>query len=329
MSTLLLTHSDVVRHLDALTLLSDMREAFRTDALARTVAPQRASAPLHAEGSAQVLFPGALPGVPTCSVRVETLFPGQSPPGQGVVQLHDVASGALLAVMDSGHLTALRIGVVGALAADVLARPDARRVALLGAGKPGVLALKSLRLVRTLEHVRVFDETPGQPELFAARMYQELKLPVRVADSVAEAVADADIIVTSTRMGATGDTPGARQPLLHPGMVRPGTHITALGSDAPGRGELSAELLQQAKLICDSRSLAATSGAVGGAGLTESVIHAELGEILAGLKPGRASPEELTVFTPVGMAFQDLAVAWHVYLGAKEDESVRRLDFLA
>lgn len=320
MSTLLLNRSDVARNIEALTLLSDMREAFRTDALARTVAPQRARAPLHAEGSALVLFPGSLPGIPAYSVKVHARFPGQTPAIQGVVQLNDLATGALLAVMDSGHLTALRTAVVGALAADVLARADANRVAIVGAGTQGVLSLKTLRLVRSLQHVRVYDAEPGQAEAFAARMYHELHLPVRVADSVAEAVEDADLIVTST---------SARQAILHAGMVPQGAHVTTLGADEPGRGELSAELLQRGRFVCDHRGLAVSSGAVGGAGLTEAVIHAELGEIIAGLKPGRTSAEEITVFGAVGLPFQDLAAAWHVYLGAKEDESVRRMDFLA
>ncbi|MFP2904742.1 ornithine cyclodeaminase family protein, partial [Pyxidicoccus sp. 3LFB2] len=130
MRTLLLNRSDVSRNLQALTLLEDMREAFRTDALARTVAPQRTRVPLHAEGTALVLFPGSLPGIPAYTVKVHAKFPGQTPAIQGVVQLHDLATGGLLAIMDSGHLTAVRTGVAGALAADVLARPDASRVAL-------------------------------------------------------------------------------------------------------------------------------------------------------------------------------------------------------
>ncbi|HSP77698.1 MAG TPA: ornithine cyclodeaminase family protein, partial [Myxococcaceae bacterium] len=172
MSTLLLTRTDVIRHIDALLLLSEMREAFRRDAEARSVVPQRARAPLHAEGTAQVLFPGSLPGLPAWSVKVHAKFPGHSPAIQGVVQLQDWETGALLAVMDSGHLTALRTGMVGALAADVLARPEASRVALIGAGAQASLQLKSLRLVRSLTHVRVYDTQLTRAVEFGARMYQ-------------------------------------------------------------------------------------------------------------------------------------------------------------
>lgn len=318
MRTLLLNRSAVSRNLQALTLLEDMREAFRTDALARTVAPQRSRVPLHSEGTALVLFPGSLPGIPAYTVKVHAKFPGQTPAIQGVVQLHDLATGSLLAMMDSGHLTAVRTGVTGALAADVLARPEASRVALIGAGRQAVLQLKSLRLVRSLSHARVYDTEPARALAFATRMYKELSLPVRMADSVEEAVEDADIVVTAT---------WSRQPFLHAGMVRPGTHITTLGADEPGKAELSAELLKQSLFIVDHRGLAVSSGAAGGAGLGEDAIHAELGEVLAGMKPGRTSPEQVTVFGSVGLPFQDLAAAWHVYQAAQGDEALQGLDF--
>ncbi|NTX11021.1 ornithine cyclodeaminase family protein [Myxococcus sp. CA051A] len=320
MRTLLLTRSDVSRNLQALTLLEDLRESFRTDALARTVAPQRVRASLHAEGTVMALLPGCLPGIPAYTVKVHAKFPSSTPAIQGVLHLNDLATGELLAVMDSGHLTAVRTGVMGALAADVLARPDASRVAIIGAGAQAVMQLKSLRLVRSLSHVRVYDTDPTRAFAFATRMYKELNLPVRPEDSVADAVADADIVIAAT---------WSRQPFLHPGMVRPGTHVTTLGADEPGKAEVSAELLRQARFICDHRGLSVTSGAVGNVGLGEDAIHAELGEVIAGLKPGRTSPQEVTVFGAVGLPFQDLAAAWHVYQAARGDDAIQGLDFSA
>ncbi|MFB1484275.1 ornithine cyclodeaminase family protein [Corallococcus sp. RDP092CA] len=320
MRTLLLNRSAVARNLQALLLLDDLREAFRTDALARTVAPQRVRAPLHSFGTAMVLFPGCVPGIPAYTVKAHAQFPGQQPAIQGVVQLYDLVTGGLLAVMDAGHLTAVRTAVAGALAADVLARPDATRVAVIGAGRQGVLQLKQLRLVRTLSQVRVYDTNLAHANAYASRMYQELNLPVRVETSVADAVADADIVVTAT---------WSREPFLRAGMVRPGTHITALGADEPGKAELSRDLLERALLVCDHRGLGVSTGAAGAVGLTESAIHAELGEVLAGLKPGRASQDQVTVFAGVGLPFQDLAAAWHVYQAATGDADVPTLDFNA
>jgi ornithine cyclodeaminase len=320
MSTLLLTRADVIRHMEALTLLSEMREAFRADAEARSVEPQRAWAPLHAEGTALVVFPGILPGIPAYTVKVHAKFPGRSPAIQGVVQLHDLETGALLAVLDSGHLTAMRTGVVGALASDVLARQDASRVALIGAGPQASMQLKSLRLVRSLDHVRIYDPDLTKSVEFAARMYHALNLPVRPAESVEEAVEDADIVVTAT---------AAREPFLFPGMLRGGTHVTALGADEPGLAEVSAGLLRQSTFFCDNRALALAMGAPAGVGLGEEVIHAELGEVLAGTKPGRTDAGQVTIFGAVGLPFQDLVAAWHVYQGARTDDSVQRVDFRA
>jgi ornithine cyclodeaminase/alanine dehydrogenase-like protein (mu-crystallin family) len=313
MSTLLLDRTAVIRHTEALTLLSEMREAFRRDAEGRTTVPQRARAPLHAEGAALVLFPGTVPGLPAYTVKVHAKFPGHSPAIQGVVQLHDWETGALLAVLDSGHLTALRTGMVGALAADVLARPDASRVALIGAGAQASLQLKSLRLVRTLTHVRVYDTQLTRAVAFGQRMYEALKLPVRPALTVEEAVEDADVVIAAT---------WSREPFLHPGMLRPGTHVTTLGADEPGKAECTAELLRAGRFFCDNRALAVAMGAPAGVGLGEEVIHAELGEVLT-------SAEQLTVFGAVGLPFQDLVAAWHVYQGALGDESVPRVDFQA
>jgi ornithine cyclodeaminase/alanine dehydrogenase-like protein (mu-crystallin family) len=318
MSTLLLTRADVIRNLQALTLLEDMREAFRADALARTVAPQRTRVPLHAEGTAVVLFPGSLPGVPAWSAKVSARFPASATPTQGVLQLLDVSTGAVLAVMDAAHLTAVRSGVVGALGADVLARRDASRVAFIGASSRAVLQLKSLRMVRTLAQAFVYDVDFERAAAFATRMYKELSLPVRPTASVAEALEEADIVVTANSGG---------QPALPLEHVRPGMHVTALGADELDRVEVPAELIERALFVCDHRGLALSGGIAGSAGLTEASIHAELGELIAGMRPGRTSPEQITVFGMVGLPFQDLAAAWHVYQAAQGDDEVRRVDF--
>ncbi|HYI00059.1 ornithine cyclodeaminase family protein [Hyalangium sp.] len=320
MSTLLLSRSEVSRNLQAVTLLEDMREAFRVDALARTVAPQRTRVPLHAQGTTMVLFPGSLPGIPAYSIKASARFPSSVPPLQSVLQLHDLATGALLAVMDSTQLTAVRTGVVGAVGTEVLARPDASRVALLGAGDRAVLQLKLLRLVRTLSRAFIYDADFERAAALAARMYQEMSLPVRAVDSVAEAVETADIVVAS---GAGG------QAALSPELVRPGMHITALAVDEQDKVELSPELIARATFVCDHRGLALSGGVGGSAGLTESSIHAELGEIIAGMRTGRTSPEQVTLFCTVGLPFQDLAAAWHVYQAAQGDEDMRRVDFSA
>jgi len=312
MSTLLLTRTDVQRSMEALTLLEEMREAFRADAARRDAEPQSVQAAPHAAGLVRVSFPGTLPGIPAYTVKLQTVSSGGPPASRGVVHLHALDTGALLAVLDAGHLLALGTGVVGALASDVLARPDASRVALIGAGPQASMQLKSLRLVRSLQHVRVYDEDAARAVEFAARMYKALNLPVRPALSVEEAVEDADLVITAT---------SAREPLLFPGMLRGGTHVTAVGADGPGRAELSAGLLRQSSFFCDHPAWSSLLG--------ETPVPTALGEVLAGTKPGRRDAAEVTVFGAVGPPWQDLIAAWHVYQGARGDDAARRVDFEA
>ena len=308
MSTLLLPRTAVARRMDALALLTEMREAFLTDARHRPPDPAALTPPGL----------GRLEGLPACSMRVRGPRSGAGTVASDVVHLYDPASGALLAVLDAAHLSTLRLGVVGALAADALARQDASRVALLGAGPLASLQLKNLRLVRSLQHVRVYDPDMARAVAFGARMYDVLRLPVRPAGSVEEAVEDADIVVVMQ---------SAHEPWLHPGMLRPGTHVTTLGLEAGAGAGLAAPLLRQSTFFSDDRQVAATHGALAAVGLGAEAVHAELGEVLAGARPGRTEPGQITLFGSVGVPFQELVAAWHAYQGARLDDDVRRVDF--
>jgi ornithine cyclodeaminase/alanine dehydrogenase-like protein (mu-crystallin family) len=109
--------------------------------------------------------------------------------------------------------------------------------------------------------------------------------------------------------------------------IDPGTHITTLGADQPGKAEVSAELLRSSLFVCDDRDLTVTMGAACGAGVGAEVIDAELGEVIAGVRSGRTGPRQITIFGSVGLAFQDLVVAWLAYQGALERDIGHRIDF--
>lgn len=319
METLLLTRSEVQTLLNPTELLGALREAFRAYSLERSIQAQRAFSPLPAQGTtAMLLFPGLIPGVPAYTVKVHAKFPGQSPAITGVIHLHDLNTGRLLAVMDSTYITAVRTGMAGALAADVLARTEAARVAVIGAGVQGELQLRYLPLVRPISSATVYDTVPGKASALAERLSRELNIPVQAAGSVEEAVAGADIITAAT---------WAQQPFLVPGMVKPGAHMTTLGPDQPGKCEVHADLVRTSLFACDDRDLAVRMGAIGGAGLDAEAIHAELGEIIGGARPGRTQPHEITIYGGVGLAFQDLAAAWQVYQAALRQPDLRSIDF--
>lgn len=324
MPTLVLTRSQIQPLIDRAALLPAMRSAFAAHAAGRLTAARRFPValppPAPAEAGAMLLAPGVLDGIPAYAVKVHAKFPGAEPAVRGVVLLHDLLDGRLLAVLESTLITAVRTGLAGAIAADALARPDAATVAVVGAGVQGAVQLETLALVRALRQVTVFDTHPGRAGTFARREGARLGVAVRPVETLADAVSGADMVVTAT---------WARAPFLFPGMVGPGAHVTTLGPDQPGKCELDAALIRDALFVCDDRALAVEMGAIGGAGLGADAIHAELGEVLAGARPGRTAPEQITVFGSVGLAFQDLVVAWHVYREARSRGIGHHLDFLS
>ena len=311
MPTIILSAADVRRLLDRATLLNALHDAFAAYSIRRTIAAQRAGSPLPGPGgrTVMVVYPGLIDGIPAFTVKVNAKIPGAERSVVGSIHLADLETGAVLAIMDSVVITAERTAIAGALAADVLARPDTPRVAVIGAGVQGEAQVAALQLVRRVERVDVVDVIPERAEAYAERMGRTLGIEVVVRDRVADAVRDADVIITAT---------WSKTPFLTRAMVRAGVHITAVGADEPAKGEIDAELIAGSLFACDDRELAARMGAIAGAGLGPDAIHAELGEIIAGVKPGRTSAQQITIFGTVGLAFQDLAAAWQVYGRSRE-----------
>jgi ornithine cyclodeaminase len=157
MATLLLTRSEVESLLDPTALVEPLRAGFIHYSSNAAGRARRVRSNLPGPGTATVLFPGTAPGVPAYTVKVHAKFPAETPAIRGVLCLHDLASGELLAVMDSTYLTAVRTGLAGALAAHVLARPDADVVAVIGAGVQGTHQLRALATLRSLSRVHVYD----------------------------------------------------------------------------------------------------------------------------------------------------------------------------
>lgn len=322
METLILTRSEVEQALSPADLLDALRGAFAAYSTQRSIDAMRVPVPLpqqRAGASGMLLAPGLVPGIPAYSVKVHAKFPGGDPAIQGLLILHDLETGAPLAILESSYLTALRTGLAGALGADVLALPDARCVAIIGAGVQGRSQLGALRMVREITSVKVFDSSPEAAQQFALDPTCA-GLSVAVAHSMDDVLQGAHIAITST---------WARQPFLFRRHLHPGLHITTLGPDQPGKCEVAAEALTAARVVVDDRKLAVEMGAVGGAGLSAAAIHAELGEVIAGLQPGRETPEQVTVFGSIGLAFQDLAAGWLAYSAARKMQRGRRINLLS
>ena len=320
MPTLILSAAEVRELLDREALLRSLRHAFAEYSTRRTVAAQRAGSRLPGPGgrTVMVVFPGLIDGIPAFTVKVNTKIPGAARSVVGSINLADLETGTVLAIMDSVVITAERTALAGAVAADVLARKDTPRVAVIGAGVQGEAQVRALQHVRRVERVDVVDTIPERAEAYAARVGPALGIEVAVRHHVAEAVRDADVIITAT---------WSKTPFISRSMVRDGVHITAVGADEPAKGEVDAGLIAGSLFVCDDRDLATSMGAIAGAGLGGDAIHAELGEVIAGVKPGRTRDDQITIFGTVGLAFQDLVAAWQVYQRAQTEGVGATVDF--
>jgi alanine dehydrogenase len=311
--TLLLSRMDLERVLDTGACLEALRRGFL--AAPPGIAAQRIRTDLPGPGTATVLLPGLAPGVRAYTVKVNAKFPGSRPALRGVVCLHDGDNGELLAVLDSATVTAWRTGLSAALATDALARPAARTVAIIGAGAQSGLVIKGLTALRDWDHLAVCDLNPGRARLLARRA----GVPARLASDPRDAARGADIIVAAT---------WSRTPLLDHGDVAPGAHITSLGADEPGKAELTPELLAAGRVIVDDVELALSSGALGTAALSAADIAGTLSQVLHGTIAGRQADDDITIYTPVGLPWQDLILAWTAYHHATAASMGQEFDFL-
>jgi alanine dehydrogenase len=233
---------------------------------------------------------------------------------QGVIILCDAETGSPLALMDSVAITRLRTAAATAVAAKRLARPDAKTVAICGCGVQGRAQLRALGRVLPLEAASCFDEVEERARRFANELTPELGFRVRATRDLRSAVSASDVVVTCTP---------SKKPLLFPGFLRSGTFLAAVGADSEDKQEIDAELLATATIVTDVTEQCAAIGdlhhAIASGRATRRSVHAELGEIVAGKKPGRCSPDEIVVFDSTGMALQDVAAAAAVYERARAE----------
>lgn len=235
-----------------------------------------------------------------------------------VAMVVDPDTGQPKAILNGEMLTALRTGAGGGLAADLLARSDARTVAVFGSGVQARAQLEAVCVVRQVREVRIFGRTPSSVERFAAEVTAWPDPPkVLIAGSRRDAVAGADIVIAATT---------SEKPVFDGRDLAPGTHVTGVGSYAPHMQEVDEETVGKAKIVVDSlQACLAEAGdlivALEKNVITKVDIHAELGQIVNGERPGRESREEITFFKSVGLAVQDAAAANEV-LRAAESQSL-------
>jgi alanine dehydrogenase len=248
----------------------------------------------------------------------------QLPTIQGVIVLCDAERGTPLAVMDSREITSQRTAAATAVAAKYLARPDSRTLTVCGCGQQGRVQATAIARVCRLKEIFTFDKIAGHAQRLAQRLTADLQIPASAVSELSVAVRQSDICVTCTT---------SRQPLLGSDDVAPGTFIAAVGADNPEKQELHPALMTKGKIVADILEQCVAMGdlhhAIAAGVMTRTDVHAELGEIVAGKKPGRESAQEITIFDSTGMALQDVATAAFLYEKAQRQNAGVRLDFAA
>ena len=324
--TLLLARRDVAALLDLDDCIAAVEDTLRLHADGRTL-PQGVVGIPAGDGGFHIKASGLKTGRTWFAAKCNSNFADNAsrfglPLIQGLVLLFDAENGRPLAVIDSIEITILRTGAATAVAAKHLARDDSRVATICGCGNQGRVQLRSLTRVRRLERVFAFDAYPAQAVSFAGEMGAELGIAVHAVTDLTSAVSQSDICVTCTP---------AKSYFLRAEDVRPGTFVAGVGADNEQKQELDPRLFAGAKVVVDSLEQCATIGdlhhALEQGTTTRARVHGELAQLVAGLKPGRTSPEEITLLDSTGIALEDVAAAIVVYQRAVERGTGRFLDF--
>ncbi len=303
-SVLVLGNDDVLAALSPEDCADAMAEVLAAHARGEAKMPLRSMVPFDGAAGFMATMPAWRGGAdPVFSLKSLVIVPGNPARGldthQGTVTLFDGSTGQPRAILDASAITAVRTAAVSAVATRTLAREDARVLAILGAGVQGRAHLRALPGVRAFDEVRVYS-----PSLEHARAVADGQ--ATVAQSAEEAVRGADVVVLATT---------SSEPVVSRDWLAPGVHVNAVGASVPSARELDVETVAACALFCDSREslrneagefrAAVEQGAIAG----EDHVRAELGEVLAGMVPGRTDAQELTVFRSLGLAVEDLAAA--------------------
>ena len=311
-TTLILTSRDVQELLDAKTCAQAVEEAFRQRGDGKAGPPGVLSVPLPAGGfhiKAGVLELSRS----YFAAKVNGNFPENPerrgiPTIQGMVALADAESGAPLAVMGSGTLTALRTAAATAVAVKYLANPGSRSLGLVGCGVQAAFQVRAIHEVSGIAEIQVCDRDRSRAARFAETVTSELGIPARAVNTPQEAARGSDVLVTCTT---------SREPLIQAGDLAPGTLVAAVGADHPEKVEIAPALMARSAVVVDVLEQAAELGdlhhALAAGLMDRKAVRAELGEVVAGRKTGRCAESEVIVFDSTGMALQDVAAAAVVY----------------
>ncbi len=314
----LLTESDVARLLPMSLALETVEAVFRWQAAGKTV--NRPRVRLRAPAGLLQVMPASVPEVGAMGLKAYTVIRGRA---RFVVLLWSAETGELAGILEADRLGQVRTGAASGVATKYLARPDADVVGCYGTGHQAETQLEAICLVRRVRRIQVYGRNPERRQRFARAVEDRLKVPVVAVDRPEEAARGALVLVTITN---------SKTPVLNGAWIEPGVHVNAAGSNALDRAELDVEAFRRAALVVvDSREQAEVECGDLVEPMRQGVIawdqvH-ELGEVIAGARPGRQSPEAITVFESQGVAMEDVAVGSRLLDRARAQSVGREIEF--
>ena len=320
MKTLVLPDSEVRGLVSMKEVIEVVENAFREKALGKVQMPSKVYLFYNGVGDLRIM-PCYMESLKISSVKIVNSHPRNREKGfptvMAIILLVDPETGFPKSIMGATWITGMRTGAAGAIAAKYLAKKNSKIAAFIGAGAQAKMQLRGLlEVMNNLKEIRVFDIRPEAGKSFTQLLEENHpgRFSVIQAGSVKDAVKDADIIITTTP---------SRKPIVLDEWISEGVHLNCIGADAPGKQELDPKILKRAsKIVVDDLEQAIHAGEVNvpiSQGiLKKSEIYGELGEVVAGLKNGRESDDEITVFASTGLAIQDAVTANLVYEKAVE-----------
>lgn len=316
MALLIVSGAEVRRLLPMGECMTVMADALAALSRGDAMVPLRQIMWLPENVGALALMPSYAAHVPVMGVKVVSVFPGNHgtpyDAHQGAVLVFETRHGQLVAMVDASAITAIRTAAVSGVATQLLARPDAQSLAILGSGVQAASHLDAMLAARAITTVRVWSRDIARAKHFASRAAERHGIAVTACATVEDTVRDADIICTTT---------AARTPLLHGEWIAPGTHVNAVGSSVSFTRELDTNAVRRARLYVDRRESTLNEagdflfpkqeGVIG-----DDHIVGEIGGLLLGTVAGRQTSDEITLFKGLGLAVEDVAAAQYVYAKA-------------
>ncbi|MEU9497413.1 ornithine cyclodeaminase family protein [Streptomyces sp. NPDC048196] len=326
---LVVGRSEVETLLDMDALIDALASAMTDLSAGRAAAPDRVAATVPEREGFVAAMPGYVPSAGALTSKLVSVFPRNAgtplPTHQALIVAFDPDTGEPTALLDGTAITAARTAACSALSARLLARADASVLALLGTGAQARSHARAMCRVRPLRHIRVAGRNPAHATALAAELSAELGIPAEAVATYAQALDGADIAAATTHAVA----PVVRRPWLTPGV-----HVTSVGFNPAGR-EVDDATIADALVCVESRQAALAPFPAGSNDLLHPIrdgvitadhVHAELGELLTGSRPGRTAPGQITLYKSVGVAVQDAAAAALVVEAARERSAGTHID---